>query len=75
MKSNSFYKIKQPDKAKLEAEPTFFENNDNCFIDLLEEKEYQTNFRQTCKTVFALLDQYVLESFSNIHLKLSDKKN
>lgn len=25
-------------RAKLEAEPTFFDNNDNCFIDLLEEK-------------------------------------
>lgn len=25
-------------RAKLEIEPTFFENNDNCFIDLLEEK-------------------------------------
>jgi len=25
-------------RAKLETEPTFFENNDNCFIDLLEEK-------------------------------------
>lgn len=25
-------------RAKLESEPTFFENNDNCFIDLLEEK-------------------------------------
>jgi len=25
-------------RAKLEAEPTFFENNDNCFIDLLDEK-------------------------------------
>lgn len=25
-------------RAKLEVEPTFFENNDNCFIDLLEEK-------------------------------------
>lgn len=25
-------------RAKLEGEPTFFENNDNCFIDLLEEK-------------------------------------
>ena len=24
-------------RAKLESEPTFFENNDNCFIDLLEE--------------------------------------
>jgi len=23
-------------RAKLESEPTFFENNDNCFIDLLE---------------------------------------
>ena len=25
-------------RAKLEIEPTFFENNDNCFIDLLEKK-------------------------------------
>lgn len=25
-------------RAKLEAEPTFFDNNDNCFIDLLEEQ-------------------------------------
>ena len=25
-------------RAKLESEPTFFENNDNCFIDLLEER-------------------------------------
>lgn len=25
-------------RAKLESEPTFFDNNDNCFIDLLEEK-------------------------------------
>lgn len=25
-------------RAKLEGEPAFFENNDNCFIDLLEEK-------------------------------------
>jgi hypothetical protein len=25
-------------RAKMEQEPTFFENNDNCFIDLLEEK-------------------------------------
>lgn len=24
-------------RAKLESEPTFFENNDNCFIDLLDE--------------------------------------
>jgi hypothetical protein len=24
-------------RAKLEAEPTFFENNDNCFIDLLDD--------------------------------------
>lgn len=24
-------------RAKLESEPTFFENNDNCFIDLLED--------------------------------------
>jgi len=25
-------------RAKLESSPSFFENNDNCFIDLLEEK-------------------------------------
>jgi hypothetical protein len=25
-------------RAKLESSPTFFDNNDNCFIDLLEEK-------------------------------------
>lgn len=25
-------------RSKLEQEPSFFENNDNCFIDLLEEK-------------------------------------
>jgi hypothetical protein len=25
-------------RAKLESDPSFFENNDNCFIDLLEEK-------------------------------------
>jgi hypothetical protein len=25
-------------RAKLESEPNFFDNNDNCFIDLLEEK-------------------------------------
>ena len=25
-------------RAKLESHPTFFDNNDNCFIDLLDEK-------------------------------------
>jgi hypothetical protein len=28
-------------RAKLESEPSFFDNNDNCFIDLLEESKYQ----------------------------------